>query len=137
MKVGDVGGLRYVVPGAPFEFMYSYTEGPKGVRPVGLREEAVAPFGPRTMPRPWTGRKPLSKKQLPEFDSFKPPPAGKKGVKPVQKPGPYLPGTGPRYVMSRDEVLGEELTAEEVKELVEGCRKSKRQLNMGMLLVSL
>lgn len=129
MKVGE-DGLSYVVPGAPFEFMYSYTETPKKVKPLSLREPPVVPFG---LPRPWTGRKPFpaSKKKLPEFDSFTPPPANKKGVKPVQKPGPFLPGSGPRYVMSREEVLGEALTGEEVTELVEGCKKTKRQLNMG------
>ncbi|KAL9242329.1 hypothetical protein vseg_016341 [Gypsophila vaccaria] len=131
VKVSDGGALSYVVPGAPFEFMYSYTEAVKGVKPLALREEAVAPFGPGTIPRPWMGRKPMSKKILPEFDSFRPPPPGKKGVKPVQRPGPYLPGSGPRYVMTREEILGEELSPVEVNELIEGCRKSKRQLNMG------
>lgn len=132
IRVGE-NGVTYVVPGAPFEFMYSYTETPKNVKPIGLREPAVTPFGPGTMPRPWTGRKPLpgSKKELPQFDSFHVPEPGKKGVKPVQKPGPFLPGSGPKYVMSREEVLGEPLTPEEVKELVEGCRKTKRQLHMG------
>ncbi|KAL2940542.1 CRS2-associated factor 1 chloroplastic [Bienertia sinuspersici] len=132
IKVGE-NGVTYVVPGAPFEFMYSYTETPKNVKPIGLREPAITPFGPGTMPRPWTGRKPLpgSKKELPQFDSFIIPEPGKKGVKPVQKPGPFLPGSGPKYVVSREEVLGEPLTDEEVKDLVQGCRKTKRQLNMG------
>ncbi|XP_021756735.1 CRS2-associated factor 1, chloroplastic-like [Chenopodium quinoa] len=132
IRVGE-NGVTYVVPGAPFEYMYSYTETPKNVKPIGLREPAVSPFGPGTLGRPWTGRKPLpgSKKELPEFDSFRIPEPGKKGVKSVQKPGPYLPGSGPKYVVSREEVIGEPLTAEEIKELVEGCRKTKRQLNMG------
>ncbi|XP_076949732.1 CRS2-associated factor 1, chloroplastic-like [Bidens hawaiensis] len=124
-------GLSYVVPEAPFEFQYSYTETPK-VKPVRLREPAIAPFGPGTMPRPWTGKKPLpaSKKKI-DFDSFTLPPAHKKGVKPVQAPGPFLAGTGPRYVREREEVLGEPLSKEEVDELVKGCLKSSRQLNMG------
>lgn len=85
------------------------------------------------MPRPWTGRAPLppSKKKLPEFDSFKLPPPHKKGVKPVQRPGPFLAGSGPKYVMTREEILGEPLLEEEIKELVKSCIKSKRQLNMG------
>ncbi|ONK69115.1 uncharacterized protein A4U43_C05F19510 [Asparagus officinalis] len=126
-------GIAYKIKDAPFEFQYSYTETPK-VKPLALREQPYLPFGPGTMPRPWTGRKPLpeSKKKLPEFDSFKLPPAGKKGVKPVQHPGPFLMGAGPKYTaMTREEVLGEPLTAEEVKELVKGCLKTKRQLNMG------
>lgn len=128
LKIGD-DGLSYVVPGAPFEFMYSYTETPK-VKPVALREPPVVPFG---LTRPWTGRKPFppSKKKLPEFDSFVPPPANKKGVKPVQNPGPFLPGSGPKYAVSREEVLGEPLTDQEVKELVETYKKTDRQLNMG------
>ncbi|GAB4852629.1 CCR4-Not complex caf1 ribonuclease subunit Caf1 [Ancistrocladus abbreviatus] len=131
LKIAE-DGVSYLVPGAPFEYMYSYTETPK-MKPIALREPPVAPFGPDTISRPWTGRKPLppSKKKLPEFDSFVPPPANKKGVKPVQKPGPFLPGSGPKYVRSREEILGEPLTKEEVKELIEGCRKTKRQLNIG------
>ncbi|XP_031250659.1 CRS2-associated factor 1, chloroplastic [Pistacia vera] len=130
VTVGE-DGISYVIDGAPFEFKYSYTETPK-VKPLKLREP-YAPFGPTTMSRPWTGRAPLpaSKKKLKEFDSFELPPPNKKGVKPVQKPGPYLPGSGPRYVSSREEILGEPLTKEEVEELVHSCIKSNRQLNIG------
>ncbi|KAI5675138.1 hypothetical protein M9H77_06088 [Catharanthus roseus] len=103
VKIEDKG-LYYEFPDAPFLYQYSYTETPK-VKPVAIREPLVAPFEPATMGRPWTGRKPLppSKKKLPEFDSFQLPPPHKKGVKPVQAPGPYLPGTGPKYVKSREE----------------------------------
>ena len=60
------------------------------------------------------------------------PPPGKKGVKPVQSPGPFLAGMEPRYQsVSREGILGEPLTKEEVSELVKGSLKSKRQLNMG------
>lgn len=60
------------------------------------------------------------------------PPPGKKGVKPVQSPGPFLAGTEPRYqAASREEVLGEPLTKEEVDELVKATLKTKRQLNIG------
>ncbi|KAK4479136.1 hypothetical protein RD792_014647 [Penstemon davidsonii] len=128
----DENGVSYEVPEAPFLYQYSYTETPK-MKPLKLREPLVSPFGPETMTRPWTGRKPLppSKKKLPEFDSFKLPPHGKKGVKPVQSPGPFLPGSGPKYTRSREEVLGEPLTKEEIEELIEGSKKSSRQLNMG------
>ncbi|KAL5697479.1 CCR4-Not complex caf1 ribonuclease subunit Caf1 [Ranunculus cassubicifolius] len=131
IQLGE-SGVCYKVPNAPFEFQYSYTETPK-VKPLALREAPFDPFGPSTMPRPWTGRAPLapSKKKLPEFDSFKLPPAHKKGVKPVQAPGPFMAGMGPKYVQSREEVLGEPLTELEVKDLVEGCLKTRRQLNMG------
>ncbi|CAL4914641.1 unnamed protein product [Urochloa decumbens] len=126
-------GLSYSLDGAPFEFQYSYTEAPRA-RPVALREAPYLPFGPEATPRPWTGRKPLpkSRKEVPEFDSFVLPPHGKKGVKPVQSPGPFLAGMEPRYqAVSREEVLGEPLNKEEVAELVKGSVKTNRQLNMG------
>ncbi|WCJ42531.1 CRS2-associated factor 1 chloroplastic [Euphorbia peplus] len=131
LKLSD-DGMSFVVEGAPFEFKYSYTETPK-TKPVRLREPPFSPFGPTTMARPWTGRAPLppSKKKLKEFDSFRLPPPDKKGVKPVQSPGPFLPGSGPRYVYKREEILGEALTKAEIKVLIEGCLKTKRQLNMG------
>ncbi|KAL8498293.1 hypothetical protein ACS0TY_021569 [Phlomoides rotata] len=128
----DENGVSYEMPDAPFLFQYSYTETPKA-RPVKLREPLVSPFGPETMAKPWLGRKPLppSKKRLPEFDSFRLPPPHKKGVKPVQAPGPFLPGSGPKYVRSREQVLGEPLSKEEIEELIRGSKKSSRQLNMG------
>ncbi|KAH9331087.1 hypothetical protein KI387_003195, partial [Taxus chinensis] len=125
-------GLAYRFEGAPFEFQYSYTETPK-VKPLALRESAFVPFGPTTMPRPWTGRAPLppSKKNRPEFDSFKLPPPNKKGVKHIQPPGPFLEGQGPKYVKTREEVLGERLTRQEIKQLVESSCHGSRQLNIG------
>ncbi|KAL6224064.1 hypothetical protein ACLB2K_002920 [Fragaria x ananassa] len=131
ISIGD-DGLSYVIDGAPFEFKYSYTETPKQ-KPIKLREPPYAPFGPTTMGRPWTGRAPLlaSKKKMKEFDSFQLPPPHKKGVRPVQSPGPYLPGSGPKYVKSREVILGDPLTNQEVKDLVNGCIKTRRQLNMG------
>lgn len=127
-------GLTYVIDGAPFEFKYSYTETPK-VKPLKLREPAYAPFGPTTMGRPWTGRAPLpqSQKTPREFDSFRLPPPGKKGLKPIQKPGPFRPGVGPRYVYTKEEILGEPLTKEEIRELITSCLKTTRQLNMGII----
>ncbi|XP_078428192.1 RNA-binding CRS1 / YhbY (CRM) domain-containing protein [Wolffia australiana] len=132
ITVGE-NGVAYKLGNAPFEFQYSYTETPKA-KPLALREPPYLPFGPSTMPRPWTGKAPLapSKKNLPEFDSFRPPPPGKKGVKPVQSPGPFLSGSGPKYeAVSREELLGEPLSQEEVKDLIKGCLKTKRQLNIG------
>lgn len=50
----------------------------------------------------------------------------------MQSPGPFLAGMEPRYqAASREEVLGEPLTREEIAELVKGNLKAKRQLNMG------
>ncbi|KAF2555523.1 hypothetical protein F2Q68_00014020 [Brassica cretica] len=75
-------GVSYQLPGAPFEFQFSYSETPKA-KPVGIREPAFMPFAPPTMPRPWTGKAPLkkAKKKVPLFDSFDPPPEGKAGKK--------------------------------------------------------
>ncbi|KAK7398978.1 hypothetical protein VNO78_10152 [Psophocarpus tetragonolobus] len=125
-------GVSYVIDGAPFEFKYSYTETPK-VKPIKMREAPFVPFGPDTMPRPWTGRAPLppSKKKLKEFDSFVLPPPHKKGVKPVQSPGPFLPGTAPTYVSSREDLLGEPLTPLEIRDLLKSSINSPRLLNIG------
>lgn len=113
-------------------YIYSYSETPK-VAPIGFREPLFSPFGPKTMARPWTGRPPQgkSKKKLPDFDSFKPPPPGKKGVKHVQLPGPFPQGEGPKLGRSREEILGEPLSKGEIKELVERAQKESRQLNLG------
>ncbi|WOK99288.1 CRS2-associated factor 1, chloroplastic [Canna indica] len=132
ISVGE-NGIAYRIRGAPFEFQYSYTETPK-VKPLALRGSVFSPFGPTTKPRPWTGRAPLppSKKKLPEFDSFKLPPPGKKGVKPIQSPGPFVSGSEPNYrAASREEILGVPLTKEEIKDLIKGCLRARRQLNMG------
>ncbi|KAJ8564469.1 hypothetical protein K7X08_000929 [Anisodus acutangulus] len=128
----DENGVCYEFPEAPFVYQYSYTETPK-LKPNKLREPLVSPFGPESMGRPWTGRKPLppSKKKLPEFDSFQLPPPHRKGVKPVQSPGPFLAGSGPKYVKSRHEVLGEPLTKQEIMDLINSCSKTARQLNIG------
>eukprot|EP00252_Welwitschia_mirabilis_P016993 TRINITY_DN37793_c0_g1_i1.p1 TRINITY_DN37793_c0_g1~~TRINITY_DN37793_c0_g1_i1.p1 ORF type:complete len:764 (+),score=167.30 TRINITY_DN37793_c0_g1_i1:193-2484(+) len=124
-------GIAFKLPEAPFQYQYSYTETPKE-KPLKLRENYL-PFGPDSMGRPWTGKAPKrpSKKKRPEFDSFKPPPANKKGVKPVQSPGPFLPGQKPKVARSREEILGEPLTKEERLDLIRGCMRSKRQLHIG------
>eukprot|EP01018_Ginkgo_biloba_P008874 Gb_15740 [translate_table: standard] len=125
-------GISYRVPDAPFEFQFSYSETPKE-KPLALREPPYVPFAPPTMPRPWTGRAPLpkSKKKLPEFDSFNPPPPGTKGIKYVQPPGPYLLGQGPKDARTRDQILGEPLSRKEILELVESCIRTNRQINLG------
>lgn len=119
------------IPSLPFEFQFSYSETPK-IPIVRYREEPFSPFGPETMGRPWTGCAPLkkSKKNLPQFDSFRPPPV-KKGVKYVQSPGPFRQGQSPKPARSREEIHGEPLTGEEIVELVDSCRSERRQLNLG------
>ncbi|ESQ34439.1 hypothetical protein EUTSA_v10007246mg [Eutrema salsugineum] len=129
--IGD-SGVSYQLPGAPFEFQFSYSETPKA-KPVGIREPAFLPFAPPTMPRPWTGKAPLkkSKKKIPLFDSFNPPPAGKSGVKYVEMPGPYPFGRYPKEAMTRDEILGEPLKKWEKGMLIKPHMHDNRQVNLG------
>lgn len=123
MKIGD-DGASYLVDGAPFEFKYSYTETP-AAKPVKLREPPFAPFGPATMPRPWTGKNPVppSKTTVTDFQTLVLPEPKEEGVEPVRLSGPVWE--------SREEVLGEPLTKDEINRLVKGTEKSTRQLNIG------
>lgn len=125
-------GVSYLLPGAPFEFQFSYSETPK-VKPLAIREPAFLPFEPPTMPRPWTGKAPLkkSKKNIPLFDSFNPPPPGMKGVKQVEMPGPFPVGKFPEEGMSREEILGEPLKRWEIQMLVKPMTSDNRQVNLG------
>eukprot|EP00850_Spirogloea_muscicola_P011712 SM000073S21488 [mRNA] locus=s73:489698:491836:- [translate_table: standard] len=91
------------------------------------------------MARPYTGRphprrrpkeREASPTTRPEFDSFRPPPL-KKGIRPVEAPGPFPDGEGPHYAHSREDVLGPELTTNEVEELVQDCMYGNRQINLG------
>ncbi|OMO80140.1 hypothetical protein COLO4_24212 [Corchorus olitorius] len=125
-------GLSYQLPGAPFEFQYSYSETPKA-EPIAIREPAFFPFEPPTMSRPWTGKAPLkkSKKKIPLFDSFNPPPPDKKGVKHVQMPGPFPFGKYPKEGKTREEILGEPLKRWEIKMLVKPLLSDNRQVNLG------
>lgn len=126
--------MSYLLPGAPFEFQYSYSETPKE-KPLAIREPAFLPFAPPTMPRPWTGKAPLKKKKdknkIPLFDSFNPPPAGKKGVKHVEMPGPFPLGKFPKEGRTREEVLGEPLKKWEIKMLIQPHLSENRQVNLG------
>ncbi|XVE75019.1 hypothetical protein DITRI_Ditri12bG0063800 [Diplodiscus trichospermus] len=125
-------GVSYQLPGAPFEFQYSYSETPNA-EPTAIREPAFLPFAPPTMPRPWTGKAPLkkSKKKIPLFDSFNPPPPDKKGVKHVEMPGPFPFGKYPKEGKTREEILGEPLKKWEIKMLVKPLLSDNRQVNLG------
>lgn len=131
VTIGE-SGVSYRLPGAPFEFQYSYTETPQA-KPLAIREPAFLPFGPPTMPRPWTGKQPLkkSKKKIPLFDSFNPPLPGKKGVKHVEMPGPFPLGKYPQEGKTREEILGEPLKRWEISMLVKPLLKDNRQVNLG------
>lgn len=85
------------------------------------------------MPRPWTGKAPLkkSKKKIPLFDSFNPPPPGTKGVKRVEMPGPFPLGKFPVEGRTREEILGEPLSKAEIRMLVKPYLSHNRQVNLG------
>lgn len=130
-------GVSYLLPGAPFEFQYSYSETPKA-KPLAIREPAFLPFAPPTMPRPWTGKAPLKSakekkrsRKIPLFDSFNPPPAGTKGVKHVQMPGPFPYGQYPKEGKTREEILGEPLKKWEISMMVKPHLSDNRQVNLG------
>ncbi|RDX58128.1 CRS2-associated factor 2, chloroplastic, partial [Mucuna pruriens] len=122
-------GVSYLLPGAPFEFQFSYSETPK-VAPLAIREPAFLPFAPPTMPRPWTGKAPLKstkKKKIPLFDSFNPPAPDAKGVKRVEMPGPFPMGKFPKEGKTREEILGEPLKKWEIQMLVKPMMSDNRQ----------
>lgn len=134
--VGE-SGVSYFLPGAPFEFQYSYSETPKA-KPLAIREPAFLPFAPPTMPRPWTGKAPLKSakekkrnRKIPLLDSFLPPPAGAEGVKQVEMPGPFPFGKYPKVRKTREEILGEPLKKLEIKMLIRPHLSSNRQVNLG------
>ncbi|KAL9324970.1 hypothetical protein ACSQ67_005615 [Phaseolus vulgaris] len=122
VKIGE-GGVSYVVDGAPFDFRFSYTETPKA-NPVKLREP-YAPFGPPTLPRPWTGRNPVppSKTTVTDFHLLSPPLSDEEGAEPVRLVVPIWE--------SREQVLGEPLTENEINRMIKRAGKSSRQLHIG------
>ncbi|XP_076943760.1 CRS2-associated factor 2, chloroplastic-like isoform X2 [Bidens hawaiensis] len=127
--VGD-SGVSYQLPGAPFEFQYSYSEVPRA-KPIAIREPAFLPFAPPTMPRPWTGKPPLKKstRKIKLFESVNPNNDNNNNVKRLEMLKPYELGNF--EVRPRDEVLGKPLTRAERQELVKRHVSSNRQVNLG------
>ncbi|KAI5075185.1 hypothetical protein GOP47_0009261 [Adiantum capillus-veneris] len=138
----------------PFAFRYSYTEIPKAPA-VGFQEK-FSPFGPGRLDRVWDGQQAVSSPSLssllsPSFSSWRSPSLssstpsdnsvlnmrkGKysfKGVRLINPSTSQQSHTRSRRVRSREEVLGEPLTQEEIKVFVENASKHKtrRQINMG------
>uniref|UniRef100_A0A0D9X555 CRM domain-containing protein n=1 Tax=Leersia perrieri TaxID=77586 RepID=A0A0D9X555_9ORYZ len=101
------GGIRPPEPARsdlPFDFRYSYSETDPAWRPIGFREPTrFSPFGPGRLDRPWDGVSAAAGR------------VGREGA------------------ASREEVLGEPLSEEEVAQLVERYRHSdcSRQINLG------
>ncbi|XP_065876143.1 CRS2-associated factor 2, chloroplastic [Euphorbia lathyris] len=127
--IGD-NGVSYLLPDAPFEFQYSYSEIPK-VKPLAIREPPFLPFAPPTMPRPWTGKAPLkkSKKKIPLFDSFTSP--DKEGTKRLEMPVPFPMRKFQEDQRSREEILGMPLKRWEIKMLIKPLLSDNRQVNLG------
>ncbi|KAK1438198.1 hypothetical protein QVD17_04003 [Tagetes erecta] len=123
--VGD-SGVSYQLPGAPFEFQYSYSEIPRA-KPIAIREPAFLPFAPPTMPRPWTGKAPLKKqtRKIKLFESVN----TDTGMKQLEMLKAYELGNF--QVRNRDEVLGKPLSRAERQELVKRHVSSNRQVNLG------
>ena len=94
----------------PFDFRYSYSETDPAWRPIGFREPTrFSPFGPGRLDRPWDGAA-------------------------AARVGEDASGDE----RSREEVLGEPLSEEEVAALVERFRHSdcSRQINLGEFVIS-
>ncbi|XP_010682525.2 CRS2-associated factor 2, chloroplastic [Beta vulgaris subsp. vulgaris] len=135
--IGD-SGVSYLLPGAPFEFKFSYSETPKA-KPLAIREPPFLPFAPPSMPRPWTGKPPLKskaqklmKKNIPLFQSFNPTPTpGINAVKTLQMGVPFKLGEFSKDGRSRKEILGEPLSRAEIKALVKPLISDNRQVNLG------
>ncbi|XP_047341796.1 CRS2-associated factor 2, chloroplastic [Impatiens glandulifera] len=131
--VGE-SGVSYLLPGAPFEFQFSYSETPK-VKPLAIREPAFLPFALPEMPRPWTGKAPLKsskkKKKIPLFGS----PQNdiqtevEEGVRHFEMPRPFQ--LGKIENKPREKFLGKPLTKEEIRELLKPHISSNRQVNLG------
>ncbi|KAK6922249.1 RNA-binding, CRM domain [Dillenia turbinata] len=129
--IGD-SGVSYQLPGAPFEFQFSYSETPKA-KPLAIREPAFLPFAPPSMPRPWTGKAPLKRsepKRIRLFDSASELGMGVEGVKKLEMRRQFPMG---RFVdeRSREEILGEPLKKAEIRVLVQPLLKDNRQVNLG------
>ncbi|KAG5520893.1 hypothetical protein RHGRI_033454 [Rhododendron griersonianum] len=132
--VGE-SGLSYLLPGAPFEFQFSYSETPK-VKPVAIREPAFLPFAPPTMPRPWTGKAPMKNerrkaRKIALVESMNPVAEEEGRVKRLEMVRPLEMGRFPVEVKPRQKVIGKPLTRAEIYELLKPHIGSNRQVNLG------
>ncbi|KAF7022436.1 hypothetical protein CFC21_035191, partial [Triticum aestivum] len=135
-------GVTFRLPGAPFDFQFSYSEAPRAA-PLAIREPPFLPFAPPTMPRPWTGKAPLlTKEEKARRRGVRlHTPLGQEPPRTVSPHGIMMEVRGRRQLdfarvspgdgRSREEVLGEPLTSAEVRELVKPHMSHNRQLNIG------
>ncbi|XP_072955393.1 CRS2-associated factor 2, chloroplastic [Typha angustifolia] len=138
-------GVSYRLPGAPFDFQFSYSEVPRAA-PVAIREPAFLPFAPPSMPRPWTGKAPLLSKKDKErkrkIRLFQPlgMESESEDEDEDEEEGVVLETRGKKPLQlgirkgdgrSREEILGKPLSRAEVRALVKPCVSSNRQVNLG------
>lgn len=135
VMVGE-SGISYLLPDAPFEFQFSYSEVPKA-KPLAMREPAYLPFAPPTMARPWTGKPPLKKKEekkkrrkIAPFEPLNSPEDAAGGTKLLQKQLPFR-----REVKTREEILGKPLSRAEIRALIKPLVSCNRQVNLGLVLL--
>ncbi|KAK4356431.1 hypothetical protein RND71_025402 [Anisodus tanguticus] len=124
-------GVSYRLPGAPFDFQFSYSETPKA-KPVAIREPGFLPFAPPTMPRPWTGKAPMkkNKRNIKIFEPLNPQMEGHDdGDKRYEMLKAYE--LGMFEVKPKEKVLGAPLTKTEIRELLKHCIASNRQEKTG------
>lgn len=113
-----------IFPDFPFEINYSYSETPKA--PIlGFRDH-FSPFLPKTMERPWTGGV-HKRPHLQTVESFNPALERKKAFElTFNRKSPAS-----KRVKTREEILGEPLTKDEIISLVQNCHEEHRQVNLG------
>ncbi|KAM0951248.1 putative RNA-binding, CRM domain, YhbY-like superfamily, CRS2-associated factor, plant [Dioscorea sansibarensis] len=136
-------GVTYRLPGAPFDFQYSYSETPKA-KPLAIREATFLPFAPPDRPRPWTGKAPLLSKKMKAlkrgkirlFEPLNPPAISEEEGEQVRvlemrgRSGAEL-GSYPEDTRTRQEILGAPLKRWEAKALVKPHLSHNRQVNLG------
>ncbi|CAI9092946.1 OLC1v1028324C1 [Oldenlandia corymbosa var. corymbosa] len=131
--VGE-NGVSYRLPGAPFDFQFSYSETPQA-KPLGIREPAFLPFAPPSMPRPWTGKAPMkkSKRNIKLFEQKGITPLGSNEVHRVRHYELLKAYELGQYTNNkpREKVLGAPLTKSEIRDLLKPCISSNRQVNLG------
>jgi hypothetical protein len=125
-------GVTFRLPGAPFDFQFSYSEAPRAA-PLAIREPPFLPFAPPTMPRPWTGKAPLlTKEEKARRRGVRlHTPLGQEPPRTVSAHGIMMARVSPGDGRSREEVLGEPLTSAEVRDLIKPHMSHNRQLNIG------
>uniref|UniRef100_A0ACD5TT70 Uncharacterized protein n=1 Tax=Avena sativa TaxID=4498 RepID=A0ACD5TT70_AVESA len=135
-------GVTFRLPGAPFDFQFSYSEAPRAA-PLAIREPPFLPFAPPTMPRPWTGKAPLlTKEEKARRRGVRlHTPLGQEPPRTVSAHGIMMEVRGRRQRdfarvspgdgRSREEVIGEPLTSAEVRDLIKPHMSHNRQLNIG------